>query len=470
MAYYQKFTPKKHPEENGRQDQNDTRGESGPGRGRFGTKSSRSGSAGPYRTSRTFKPVQENSRSADGRDDQRGERPARPQGFRPSGSFGRPSLQKSTAYPSRPGRSNVPPSRFGREEAGLPDARPPRLDTPRPHQNQSRFHPAPKQENTRFANARPQQRNDLPASQPLHGAPQRTQRFGPRPSGFGRPGTPSHRFGPGPSAPSAPPVVPQGDFAQAPSDSRSVPGANTQPENIIYGRNPIREALKANRDLEKLLVARGDLSGSARELLSQALAAGVNVQHVDKIQLDRIASNHQGMIAFVSAHPYAAVEDILALAKQKNEPPFLVLLDQVTDPQNLGAIIRTAACAGAHGVVVPLHRAVGLTPAAVKASAGAVEYVKVARVTSIHQTIGELKKQGLWVYGADVSGNDYRKVDFSGPCVLVIGSEGSGISPLTRKLCDHLVSIPMAGPIGSLNASVAAGILMYAIYQGRQKE
>ena len=253
----------------------------------------------------------------------------------------------------------------------------------------------------------------------------------------------------------------------APIAESFVPAAMELPENLLSGRNPIREAIKTGRDIEKLMVAEGDLSGSAREILSMAKNAGIIVQTVERSRLDQITRNHQGMIAFASAFAYSNLDEILNTAKERNEAPFIVILDKITDPMNLGAIIRSAACVGAHGVIVQQHRAVGLTPSAVRASAGAVEHVKVARVTNINQTIRELKRQGIWVYAADVKGEDYRKVNFSGACALVIGSEGEGISQLTLDLCDQAVSIPMSGVIDSLNASVAAGILLYGIFSGR---
>ena len=237
--------------------------------------------------------------------------------------------------------------------------------------------------------------------------------------------------------------------------------------NMLTGRNPIREALKTGRDLEKLMVVKGDISGSARQIISMAKDAGIMVQFVERKRLDQVAKNHQGMVAYASAYQYASLDDILETAKEKNEDPLIILLDQLTDPHNLGAVIRTAACAGAHGVIVPMHRAVGLTPAAVKASAGAVEHIKVARVTNLNQTIEKLKKLGIWLYAADQTGDDYRSKQITGPCALVIGSEGEGISARTLSLCDHRIKIPMADTVGSLNASVAAGILMYAVYNGR---
>ena len=238
--------------------------------------------------------------------------------------------------------------------------------------------------------------------------------------------------------------------------------------NILTGRNPIREALKSGRDIEKLMVAKGDLSGTAREIVAMAHEAHVPVQMVERIRLDEIAKNHQGMIAFASAYQYADVDDMLEVAAERGEDPFLIILDGVTDPHNLGAVIRTAAAVGAHGVIVPERRAVGLTPAAVKASAGGVEHIKVARVVNLTNEIKRLQEKGIWFFGADAEGEDYRKVNFSGPCALIIGSEGDGISRLVREQCDHIVSIPMKNPaMESLNASVAAGILMYAASAAR---
>ncbi len=239
------------------------------------------------------------------------------------------------------------------------------------------------------------------------------------------------------------------------------------PENMLCGRNPIREALKSGRDIEKLLVQKGELSGSAREILQLAKDLRVPVQEVEKAHLDTLARSHQGMIAYASAYQYHTVDDMLALAKERGEAPFLILLDGITDPHNLGAIIRTAECAGAHGVIVSERRAVGLTPAAVKASAGAVEHLPVARVVNLSQTLEDLKAQGVWSFAADMEGEDYRGVDFSGPVALVIGAEGEGVSRLLLSKCDHRVSLPQKGEIQSLNASVAAGILMYHILEAR---
>ena len=238
-------------------------------------------------------------------------------------------------------------------------------------------------------------------------------------------------------------------------------------ENLLVGRNPIREALKSGRDLEKLLIARGELIGSGREIVAMAREQKVIVQEVDRAKLDAMAPGHQGMIAVASAYRYSTIDDMLALAASRGEAPFLVILDGITDPHNLGAIIRSAECAGAHGVIVPERRAVGLTPAAVKASAGAVEYIPVSRETNLTRTLERLKKEGIWIFGADMSGADYRKADFSCPAALVIGSEGEGLSRLVRENCDMIVSLPVKGKIDSLNASVAAGILLYAMSASR---
>ena len=240
-------------------------------------------------------------------------------------------------------------------------------------------------------------------------------------------------------------------------------------ENLLSGRNPIREAIKSGRDIEKLLVAKGDLSGSAREIVAMAKEARIPVQEVERVRLDEITRNHQGMLAFASAYQYATVDDMLAEAKEKGEDPFLILLDGITDPHNLGAIIRTAECVGVHGVIVPERRSVGLTPAAVKASAGAVEHVKVARVGNLTRTLADLKKAGLWIAAAVTEGEDFQKADLKGPLAIVIGSEGEGISRLVLEHCDRSVSLPLKGKIGSLNASVAAGILMYAVLAARNK-
>ncbi len=244
----------------------------------------------------------------------------------------------------------------------------------------------------------------------------------------------------------------------------------TDPANeyILTGRNPIREALKNGHDLEKMLVQKGELSGSAREIVQKAKDQKVQIQVVEKSRLDAIAPNHQGLIAFASAYQYSTVEEIMRTAEEKGEKPFLIVLDGITDPHNLGAIIRTAECAGVHGIILPQHRSVGLSPAAVKSSAGAVEYVKVARVNNLSRTIEQLQKEGVWFYAVTMNGTDYREVEFDGGVALVIGAEEDGISRLVLEKCDHAVSLPMTGKIESLNASVAAGIMMYRVFDSRR--
>ncbi|NLI20746.1 MAG: 23S rRNA (guanosine(2251)-2'-O)-methyltransferase RlmB, partial [Clostridiales bacterium] len=203
------------------------------------------------------------------------------------------------------------------------------------------------------------------------------------------------------------------------------------------------------------------------EIVAIARERHIPVQEVDRARLDAIADHHQGMLAFASAYQYHTVEEMLALAAERGEAPFLVLLDGVTDPHNLGAIIRTAECAGAHGVIVQERRAVGLTPAAVKASAGAVEHIMVARVVNLVATLATLKAQNIWTYAADMAGEDYAGVDFAGGVAVVVGAEGEGVSRLVLESCDKRVSLPVRGKLDSLNASVAAGILLYAVLRSR---
>lgn len=253
-------------------------------------------------------------------------------------------------------------------------------------------------------------------------------------------------------------------------DKRTVQHEITENENeyILTGRNPIREALKSGHDLEKMLVQRGELSGSAREIVQKAKEKKVLIQIVDKSRLDAIAPNHQGLIAFASAYQYSSVEEILQYAAEKEQKPFLIILDGITDPHNLGAIIRTAECAGVHGIIVPQHHSAGLSPAAVKASAGAVEYVKVARVSNLSRTIESLQQEGIWFYAVTMNGKDYLDISFDGGVALVIGSEEDGISRVVLEKCDFSVSLPMTGLIESLNASVAAGIMMYRVFDSRR--
>lgn len=244
---------------------------------------------------------------------------------------------------------------------------------------------------------------------------------------------------------------------------------NEPKPDVIAGRNPVSEAIRSGRPIDKILVARGEKTGAVVGILAKAREKQIPVKEADRVKLDFLSGSapHQGIIALAAAKEYSTVEDILAYAAEKGEPPFLVILDELEDPHNLGAIIRTAECVGAHGVIIPKRRSVGLSYTVGKASAGAVEYMRVARVTNIANLLDDLKKQGVWIYGADMNGTDYTQCDMSGACALVIGNEGKGMARLVREKCDVIVSLPMKGHINSLNASVAAGILMYHALQGR---
>ena len=241
-------------------------------------------------------------------------------------------------------------------------------------------------------------------------------------------------------------------------------------EDLVLGRNAVIEALKSDTTIEYLCVSKGDLEGSIKVVLSLAKDKNVVIKEVDRRKLNEMCggANHQGVIAKVTPFKYSEVSDILNRAKRKGEDPFIVILDEIEDPHNLGSIIRTAELCGAHGIIIPKRRNVGVTPTVYKCSAGAIEHMRIAKVTNINATIDELKEQGVWIYGADIEGKDFSyNTNFSGPCALVIGSEGRGISKLTLKKCDVLVKIPMVGKINSLNASVAGGIMMYEVLKGR---
>ncbi len=242
-----------------------------------------------------------------------------------------------------------------------------------------------------------------------------------------------------------------------------------QEENLLIGINAVHEALRSGRPVDAILCALPSPSGAAAVLLAQAKKNGIVIKQTDARKLDQICAGqvHQGIAAYVAAHAYAQLEDILALAAQRGEAPFVILCDALEDPHNLGAILRTAEAAGVHGVIIPKRRSVSLNFTVAKTSAGAVEYVPVARVTNLNQAIAELKQRGLWIYAADMGGVDYRKQDFSGPLALVVGSEGKGISKSVREACDFTVSLPMRGKLNSLNASVAAGVLLFEIMKYR---
>ena len=243
-------------------------------------------------------------------------------------------------------------------------------------------------------------------------------------------------------------------------------------ENHIEGRNAVLEAFRSGRTIDKLYVLDGCQDGPVRSITREARKHDTIVNYVTKERLDQISETgkHQGVIAVSAAYDYASVEDILALAEKKGEPPFILILDGIEDPHNLGAIIRTANQAGAHGVIIPKRRAVGLTPTVARTSAGAVNYVPVAKVTNISNTMKELKDRGMWFVCADMDGTLMYDMDLTGPIGLVIGNEGDGVSPLVKKNCDMVASIPMKGDIDSLNASVAAGVLSYEIVRQRMKK
>ncbi len=239
-------------------------------------------------------------------------------------------------------------------------------------------------------------------------------------------------------------------------------------KDFIFGRNSVKEALNAGRDIEYLMVSNGKKIGSILQIINLAKKNNIPVKEVDSRKLDAISGEkHQGVAAILSAHAYSSVDDILKFAENKKETPFIVIADGVEDPHNLGAIIRTAECAGVHGVIIPKRNSAGLSSAVAKTSAGALEYVKVARVTNISRLIDDLKNKGFWFYCADMDGKPYYDIDFDGSVALVIGGEGKGVSRLVKEKCDFTISLPLKGKITSLNASVAAGILIYQIAKNR---
>lgn len=245
---------------------------------------------------------------------------------------------------------------------------------------------------------------------------------------------------------------------------------DNQPDrDIIFGRNSVTEAIKAERPLDSVMVVRGERSGSIPKILADAKTAGIPIKEVDRKKLDFMCGhgNHQGIIAVGAVKAYSTVDDIFATAEERGESPFIIVCDEIEDPHNLGAIIRTAEAAGAHGVIVPKRRSASLSFTVSKTSAGAVEFMHVARVTNIPQTLDELKERGLWIYCADMDGEAFYNANLKGAVALVIGSEGKGVGRLVKEKCDVVLSMPMKGRINSLNASVAAGILMYEISKQR---
>lgn len=243
-------------------------------------------------------------------------------------------------------------------------------------------------------------------------------------------------------------------------------------ENIIFGRGPVSEALKNSHPIDKIIIKKGAYAHSIIPIIDEAKKKGIVIQQAEPARLDRMANgeNHQGVVAMVSAYEYVTVGDILKKAEDKGESPFVIICDKITDPHNLGAIIRTANCVGAHGVIIPKHESAGVNSVVMKTSAGALEYTPVAKVTNLVSEIENLKDKGFWVTVADMDGESMYDIDLKGSIAMVVGSEGKGVSRLVREKCDFIASIPMYGDINSLNASVAAGVLMYeALRQRRVK-
>lgn len=240
-------------------------------------------------------------------------------------------------------------------------------------------------------------------------------------------------------------------------------------ENIIEGRNPVIEVLKSGRTVEKLFIAKGAVEGSLKMIISKARDMGIVVSEVDRKKLDDMSTthSHQGVIALVSPYDYSTIDDMLKYAEEKGEEPFIIVLDEIEDPHNLGSIIRSANVIGAHGIIIPKRRSALVTATVAKASAGAVEYTRITKVTNLNQAIKELKEKGLWVIGTDMDGEICYNSNLTGPIAIVIGSEGKGISRLLKENCDGVASIPVQGEVNSLNASVAAGIIMYEIKRQR---
>ena len=240
-------------------------------------------------------------------------------------------------------------------------------------------------------------------------------------------------------------------------------------ENKIEGRNAVLEALRAGKPIDKLYVLDGCPDGPVRTIIREAKKGDTIINYVKKERLDQLSEtgHHQGVIAMAASYEYATVEDILEKAREKGEAPFIFVLDNIEDPHNLGAMIRTANLAGAHGVIIPKRRAVGLTPTVARTSAGAINYTPDAKVTNLKQTMEQLKKEGMWFVCADMDGTPYYQMDLKGPMGLVIGNEGEGVSRLIKETCDFVASIPMKGDIDSLNASVAAGVLAFEIARQR---
>lgn len=244
---------------------------------------------------------------------------------------------------------------------------------------------------------------------------------------------------------------------------------NTPRENIIVGRNPVLEAVRSGREIDKLFVAKGLSGGTVAAIIAKCSAKGIVVKEVSSTKLDWLSggANHQGVAVSIAAHSYSSVDDILNYANEKGEAPFIIICDEIEDPHNLGAIIRTAEACSVHGIIIPKRRAASLNATVAKAACGALEYMRVAKVTNLVAEIDALKEKGVWVYGADMDGENWCSGDYTGATALVIGNEGKGIGRLVAEHCDGMISLPMLGKINSLNASVAAGVLMYEVARQR---
>ena len=242
------------------------------------------------------------------------------------------------------------------------------------------------------------------------------------------------------------------------------------PDGIIAGRNAVSEALKSGRTIDSIYIARGDRSGSLGLIAAKARKAGITIKESDPRKLDHMCAGsvHQGIVAVAAAKEYSSLDDVFALAAERKEPPFLIIADGLEDPHNLGAVLRVAECTGAHGVIIPKRRSVGLTWTVGKASAGAVEYIPVVRATNLASTLDELKKRGVWIYAADLEGKNWCETDFKDPTAIIIGSEGFGVSHLLKEKSDFIISLPMLGKINSLNASVACGVICYEVVRQRK--
>ena len=254
------------------------------------------------------------------------------------------------------------------------------------------------------------------------------------------------------------------------NNNRNESERNEAPEGLVVGRNAVRELLKSGRTVDKIYVQRGEREGSIVVLVAEAVERKIPIIETDRAKLDKMTNFavHQGVAAMAAEKEYCSVDDILAIAEERNEKPFIIIADGITDPHNLGALIRCAEGVGAHGLIIPKRRAVGLTPVVTKASCGAIEHLAIAKVTNISATVDDLKKKGVWIFTAEAGGEAYYNTDFDCPCALVMGSEGEGVSHIVKEKSDYIVSIPMYGKVNSFNVSTAAAVLLAEISRQRR--